>query len=419
MTPSSPGAIAAAPAPRGELLPHIPALDGVRGLAICLVILRHLSLLPILAQSDNALDRTINSVARVGWVGVDLFFVLSGFLITGILLREGERSATLGAKFGRFYWRRVLRILPLYYAAVAVLVFVVPYLPYYGALPQVAIVHRYQWFYWLHGVNLLGIMHGNDAVTLNTSHFWSLAVEEQFYLVWPVVVMGLSRRTLWKVVGAILVLDPLLRLGFILGLPDGFLAAIELSPARMDVLAVGALLALVSQSDVARRRAAPLVKPIGLGALVVLLILALTRGLDFSHNSYLIVIGFSAIALSMGALLAHVLGLAGPGNFARPFAAAVPRSFGKYAYCLYIVHYPLMDPLERLWTRVHIGPLLGSHLPEWLAFATCLVGLSYLIAMVSWRLLEAPMLSLKEWGPFGTPHPAAVLIREPSTPSGA
>jgi len=157
----------------------IPALDGVRGLAIVLVMFRHMSLKQM-GQSPTAplLDRVVHAVASFGWVGVDLFFVLSGFLITGILLdAKGKPGA-----FSRFWKRRALRIFPLYYAACAFLFFVLPHIGYFARDPATARLVHYQVWYWLYGVNVLEVLHGGLATPLNTAHFWSLSVEEQFYL---------------------------------------------------------------------------------------------------------------------------------------------------------------------------------------------------------------------------------------------
>jgi peptidoglycan/LPS O-acetylase OafA/YrhL len=155
-------------------------------------------------------------------LGVDLFFVLSGFLITRILLRGEPTPGFIGG----FYIRRALRLFPLYYLALAViLIFSAdtragwPYFTFYAANFWVTITQRW-----------------GDA-----AHFWSLAVEEQFYLIWPFVVLFVSRRVLTRICVCLLIASPLFRMAAGMWLRDGF--ADVLLPGSLDGLACGALLA--------------------------------------------------------------------------------------------------------------------------------------------------------------------------------
>src|SRR5436190_14494061 len=151
----------------------IPALDGIRGLAILMVMLFHYS--PELDRS-NPIERVAGSFCGYGWTGVDLFFVLSGFLITGILLE----SRAAGNYFSSFYMRRVLRIFPAYYLSLGLMFLVVPKIDS-GGLRLLPSAHD-RWMYVFYAQNWVGIFHypGQMIVT----PYWSLAVEEQFYLVW-------------------------------------------------------------------------------------------------------------------------------------------------------------------------------------------------------------------------------------------
>ncbi len=382
---------------------HIPALDGVRGLAIALVILRHMTLPAWFASSSNLADRALRSVTAAGWSGVDLFFVLSGFLITGILLKERERDGPVIEKFGRFYWRRVLRIFPLYYAACAVLFFVVPLLPYWSAQPEIGALRHSEPWYWLYGVNLLEVLRGGPATPFNTGHFWSLAVEEQFYIVWPFVVLRASRKTLLRTVYALIVAGPLIRLAFLLALhgPAGPTAAYALSACRVDVLGIGALLALLYRDAGERwgrvHRAAPW---LGAGALAAFAALALLRGGARSEDPVIQTVGFSVVAVAMGSFIAWALDVGGAaGALERPLCARPLQMLGKYSYCLYVVHYPLMSVLDLVWAHFRIASLwrpFGSSLPSWLAYGTVLVACSLAVAAVSWRLLDSRMLALKD-----------------------
>ena len=397
---------------------HIPALDGVRGLAIALVMLRHLSLLSWFRTSPSSADRVVAGVTGAGWIGVDLFFVLSGFLITGILLNERDRPAPVIAKFGKFYWRRVLRIVPLYYTACAFLFFVLPILPYFRVQPEIAALHRSAMWYWTYTVNILEVLHGGAATPFNTGHFWSLAVEEQFYLVWPFVVLAVSRKTLLRIVTVLLVAGPLVRLACLhfLAPAAGATAAYTLSISRVDVLGVGALVALMYQGDREKWAHVHAFSGwVGAGAVAVFIAVALS-GSDGSHGRLMQTVGYSVVALGMGALIASTLDARGETPWiARLFSGRSLRALGKYSYCLYIVHYPLTTVLDLLWTRVRIPSLWGSRLPSWAAYGSVLIAASFVIAWTSWRVLESPLLSLKDRFTFGIPAPSPPLAQDASS----
>ncbi len=373
---------------------HLPALDGVRGLAILLVMARHLSLLSMGSARDApVIDQVVRSVAAIGWVGVDLFFVLSGFLITGILLdAKGRRGA-----FAMFWKRRALRIFPLYYAVCILMFFVLPHVGYFERDPGIATLSHNQLWYWLYWVNYLGVIKGSSAVAYNTGHFWSLAVEEQFYLAWPLVVLTVSTKTLWKVTIGMAVVAFIFRVGLILLLTNGAHAAYEVSPARMDILAAGAMVALAVRSpgmlEKVRRHA------LMSGAVVLALLIGISwiDPTGFSTaNPYMATVGYSLLAIGGASLLTLVLSSADRHGWRRPFEDNMLRMFGTYSYCLYVVHYPLMILLDTLTPRLHIPRVMGSDLPEWCVYAALLFGLSLSVAWVSWRILERPMLSLKD-----------------------
>src|SRR5882672_10627261 len=186
-------------------LQHIKALDGVRGIAILLVILFHYGYL------------------GCGWIGVQLFFVLSGYLITSILLQE--RSQSLGAYLKRFYWRRSLRIFPLYYLYLLVL------LGTYLAL-KIPPAFSDQWIYlFTYTYNVRQVLPNYDGSQL-LIHLWSLSVEEQFYLIWPLLVFVFAAHRFRTLLIALVVAVPLLRL----------LAALYLTQLGSPPLYVGTVL---------------------------------------------------------------------------------------------------------------------------------------------------------------------------------
>jgi len=177
----------------------MPALDGLRALSILWVVIHNTDLLDV----PSGWARLPVAVIHDGWAGVTLFFVLSGFLITGNLLdTRGSQNY-----FSNFYARRSLRILPLYYGTL-VLFFVV--LPMLGAMPDAltTTAHR-QWSLWLFVSNWTDPSNGG---VLGFLHFWSLAIEEQFYLVWPLIVLfldasGVLIASLVLIAGSLWILD--------------------------------------------------------------------------------------------------------------------------------------------------------------------------------------------------------------------
>ncbi len=214
---------------------HMAALDGVRGLAIALVLCVHFIGDDV---PQSLLERGVTRLACYGVWGVDLFFVLSGFLITGILYdaRGGP------GYFRNFYLRRTLRIFPLHYAVLAFLFVLLPALPlpYPAGLAEAAEHQRWLWPY---AGNLYLSWQGAWSALPFVGHFWSLAVEEHFYLVWPVVVLFCSRRALLAVCVGCGVFALSLRVALALaGVSD--VALVAFTPCRLDALCAGAFLAV-------------------------------------------------------------------------------------------------------------------------------------------------------------------------------
>lgn len=366
---------------------HFPALDGLRGIAVLLVMLYHFAMHGELGTAHPA-DRVVADLLMAGWSGVDLFFVLSGFLITGILFdaRHGPRY------FRTFYMRRTLRIFPLYYA-VLVLVFFV-----FTPGPDPAGLEREQVWYWTYLLNFRIAYDGwpdNPVI----GHFWTLAVEEQFYLVWPLLVLGFGRRGLMWIASVFIVAAPVLR-WWLLANGDNE-AAWVLTPARMDALAVGAFLALWIRGDGGLAAARRWLPP-GLlltGALLVVLILR--QGGLSAWDDDIIVYGFSLLALLFGFLL--LAALAGQAA-QRPQSVLASRPLmriGQLSYALYVFHHPLSYELSRAGLLIPSLPTLwGSQLPGLAIYTLVVGGLTLGLAWLSWVVLERPVLRLKRRFPY-------------------
>jgi peptidoglycan/LPS O-acetylase OafA/YrhL len=290
---------------------RIPQLDGLRALAISAVYVHHAFHLPLL------------------WAGVDLFFVLSGFLITGILLRE-KRTPLEGLK--HFYARRALRILPPYGMALLV------------TQIAVGIFWKTDWPWLTSFASNIGLAFGKMK-TAALVPLWSLAVEEQFYLVWPWLLLWTTRRTVRIGAFACLLLAPCLRFlltpAFSTEFPIYFL-----TPFRMDLLAAGAMLAL--SNDLERKRwrfQAPVAVAIGIAVLGTLALFGYrTGGNSRIFNTF----GYEGILFVCVGFLAWSLTL--KDGFALSCLSARPlRYLGQISYFAYLIHLPLLLAIRNPW----------------------------------------------------------------------
>jgi peptidoglycan/LPS O-acetylase OafA/YrhL len=368
---------------------HLPALDGLRGLAVLAVMFYHFNL--VLEQA-YALGGFPAALARSGWCGVDLFFVLSGFLITGILLD----SKGAPHYFRNFYFRRALRIFPLYYGLLAVVFLAGPMFKTL-ATPKFEALTQAQLPLWLYYSNMAVAWYGDfyfNAEWIEFNHFWSLAIEEQFYLVWPAVVLLCGRRTLAVVCLTLFAVALLLRCAFVLD-GDHVWTVYALTPCRWDGLAFGGLLALASRTP---GWWTPLARPariLAIGCLLLLTGLALQGNSLEYDNPSVQVFGYSLLALFFGGLVILAVNAPGSSIAGRVWSHKILRFFGKYSYGLYVVHPNVMEYLMRIvpvealaqWSGV---PALGA-----LSFIAASLGLSVALAWLIWHIYEKHFLKLK------------------------
>ena len=375
---------------------HIPALDGVRGVAILLVMLNHFTFYGGM-RPEHPVDSLYYRVATTGWVGVDLFFVLSGFLITGILLD------TKGAQhyLRNFYARRTLRIFPLYYATLAFVFFMLPAI--ISPDEKFEALRANQLWYWTYLVNWHIAVEGWHSFAA-IGHFWSLAVEEQFYLLWPIVVWLCSRRKLFAVSLAVIAGAFACRVALHLGGAPN--AGYVLTLARMDSLVIGGLLALLVRRPSASTQLARWCAPLLLLAGAAVGLIAFWEGGLPAESPLVQLAGYPALALTSAALIGLVV--ASPGGLpVRLLAHPALTFFGRYSYGLYVIRHVVIFFIRRRGFRVEGLPtLFGSQLPGQGLYTIIAGGLSVALALLSWHLFETHFLRLKERFPYRAEAPA-------------
>jgi peptidoglycan/LPS O-acetylase OafA/YrhL len=347
-----------------SLATRVSALDGLRAIAVLAVLVQH----GFLADMDV--------VASPGPIGVRLFFVLSGFLITAILISARGEAEAAGVSMGQvwraFLWRRALRIFPLAYLAMMI--------AWWLGAPAMREHGRWYWLY-------LGNLHTGflgQAASEGMTYWWSLAVEEQFYVIWPAVILLLPRRA-WQptTIGLILVAVAARVAHYE---ASGVWPAYVLTWCRMDALAFGALLAM------RRPRATDCVLAAG-GFMLLALVVAARASLSHTCLESAFVVGSGAVivAVSNGALRAVLS--------SRPLVALGSISYGVYVWGGLVP--PMLIPAAERLTGLS---LLPASLGVWHFLASSAV--TVLLSMVSWRYLERPLNDLKRYFPY-VPAPRA------------
>ena len=354
----------------------------MRGIAILWVVLHHVAQVSPPSAPPGLILGTLYRSLLAGWLGVDVFFVLSGYLITGILLdARGDGAHAPRGYFRSFYARRALRILPLYY------LFVIAMLLLHPGTPS----GHGTWWYWLFLPNWLFAVYGWPVAIPGTGHIWSLAIEEQFYLVWPALVAWLRPRQLWVVSLALIVAAPLLRVALLRH--DNVIAAYLLTPSRADALAFGACAALLVRDH--GRRFVPLARVAALVSLAAVIALLLGDHLQTPFGRLALVGGSDFVAL----LTASCIYLAVLDNRLRWLANPILVSLGTYSYAIYLVQIPLRSALVVPWVGTHIQ----GDVPKLIANFVGLLALSWTLAWIIRQLIEKPALSLKRFVPMPTP----------------
>ncbi len=349
---------------------RIPELDGLRGVAILLVLMFHLmpSNIPLWAAW----------IVQSGWLGVDLFFVLSGFLITGLLLD----SAGSPGYYRNFVARRALRIFPLYYVCLAIAA-VIDHGPW--PIHWADFAADGGWFY--------PFFLGNIPVTLRNkwpsgtlTPLWSLQIEEQFYLTFPFLVAVLGRKTLARVLMASVVIAPLLRIALVYARPANISGTYVLMPCRMDALALGGLVAIAGRQypEALRSRWIGLVTGIAAAGLVWLI----RNNGPLPWSNPMRTIGFSAAAVAFTGVL--VLLMMQRQRLLLALFRFRPLVWtGGISYGLYLLHAPANELVQKHAARLGIASDGAS---ESLLALTA----SFAAAWISAKFFERPILHLRD-----------------------
>ena len=346
---------------RVQSLHRIDCLDGIRASAALMVMFFHF-------VGHHGEPAWLVQAAVIGQTGVDLFFVLSGFLITRILLRSRDTPHF----FKNFYVRRTLRIFPLYYAFLTIYFFLLPRIFGAAVLPPGS-----PWWSWLFLENVPATFPA--LLSSGPTHFWSLAVEEQFYLGWPFMVFILSRKNFARLVYASLLVPLLLRVLFL----HDEIGVRYFTFTRIDALGYGALLAvLLTDESASPARCIPLFRGL-LGTLPLLGILSF-NALSDGGPDWVQAVNFSLVPAFYFALI----GFCVIDPLARPLAAVFAsrwlRWIGAISYGLYVFH-----PICFAFVQSFVDP------STFLIDLLLSFGLAILLASVSFRFFELPILTLK------------------------
>ncbi len=382
--------------------PHVahvalPALDGLRGIAVLLVLIDHFSF-PI---TERAL--VFKDFLQSGWIGVDLFFVLSGYLITRGLVRSSPRPAFERLKL--FWMRRVLRIFPLYYLMLIVGSLVCLFAQAYSDIPG--------WTSWLFLQNYTLIF--DEKMLRWTAHTWSLAIEEQFYFVWPLVMLYVRPRSRIPLAVALAIGSLALRMLMVLR-PDAFAQQLpslhedhdasyliarvvyRATPTHVTGILTGTLLAMLEAEPthvLARawsnwRGTVALLSTAALIAMVIL-----TRGF-VTEDRRVLILGVPILS----AVFASWISLASDSQFSDSTMRALCNrnlvAVGKYSYAMYLIHWPLVALFYTPLLRVGESLPLPGAVALGLSMIVLGIGLAYAFGALSFKHFESRFATRKE-----------------------
>jgi peptidoglycan/LPS O-acetylase OafA/YrhL len=371
---------------------HVLELDGLRGLAILLILINHL--LPFKGHSGRWLLDVVAEMVSSSWVGVNLFFALSGFLITSILIDTPPNRNF----FRVFYTRRILRIFPLYYGFLFLLLLLTKPLHFSW--------NGWQFFYFTYTANLA--LWWDKPLFLSQfriSHFWSLQVEEQFYLAWPLFVYAVRSYTKLIPISLFICLAAfILRIVLVVmqvPSPSSEYLPYSLTFCCCDNLLYGCALALILRTRW-REKVLSLSPFLFAGCFVPVAANRLIQpGTSWVNTFFMPTVGFSLIGIGSASLIA--MSLRHTSLTRRIFIVPFLRFFGRYSYGLYVLHYSVYGLLSTPLHSFFIGYLHSRVLSDILSTGL-IVGISVALAMLSYHLYEVHFLRLKRYFSYYQPQ---------------
>ncbi len=374
-------------------LQHIPALDGVRGLAILLVLIHHAFSVKI--GGRTGLDEFVGIVTDSFYCGVDLFFVLSGFLITRILFFTKSNPNY----FRNFYGRRILRIFPLYYGFLVIFFFVLPKFFHGFNGPGDRWLYAHQFWFWTYLQNwwFMGIWPHETSDFLN--HFWSLAVEEQFYVLWPFLIFLLNRTNLKRLCVGIVLLTLLSRCYFwLLGREP--MQIFVGTPFRLDGLMLGAYLALVFEDKKDITRLGEIIKFVFPATVLFLIGVIAFQGNLYGYSPAIITVGLTILELLFTCMVFSVI----QDDLYLPFLKCFKSDFmsflGKYSYAIYVFHWPIMRVVGAYYNPDILLQWTNHQVFARTGFFVLTSTLTIVISTLSWYAFESRALRLKRYFTF-------------------
>jgi len=357
-----------------ELRKHYPALDGLRGIAILLVVFYH--------------NFGFVKYFFFGWLGVDLFFVLSGFLITDILLDTVNKPGY----FKNFYAKRILRIFPLYYLSLILFLLVLPRIN--GFPLDFSFYIDHQWWYWTYLQNWFVIFHSVGYTTTAIQHYWSLAVEEQFYVIWPLLIFIIRKPRILLFITVLLLLAVIGTRLYMWTMQIKDLNYFGLyTYTRIDGICIGSMLAILQfmRSRFINKYFTVLIL---LLAVMNFVFYFINKEFNFTYP-YLAIVGYTTFAI-LFAIIVHEV-IQGNNKFFNFILTIKPlKFFGKISYGLYIFHWPVYLILYD-WADKLIRPMINvseNNLTIIVSILLTMIGI--LISIISFYTFERYFLKKKK-----------------------
>jgi peptidoglycan/LPS O-acetylase OafA/YrhL len=359
---------------------HIPALDALRGLAILVVTFYRFRYGP---EDDSYAGQILAHGLHWGSRGVDLFFVLSGFLITGILYDSKTRDPHF---FRNFYARRSLRIFPLYFGSLALFLVAMPLL---FAMPSAFDASRVNQFWlWSYCSNIYMSFEGTWCFGA-LDHFWSLAVEEHFYLIWPFIIFFCTQRQALVAALAIAGLAAVGRVGLSMVMEPA--VAVDVATwFRCDALLIGSAFALLLRGNLDRST----YRWIAWGALTLGLLGSMPWLLQ--PESRLKTIPHTTFAIMFGGVVALAATSAAQSWWHRVWNSRILGMFGRYSYAMYVFQAPMIPLLAPVFSTAILLNYTGSLLAARIVYILSMTAITLALAIISWHVLEKHCLKLKK-----------------------